>query len=369
MFLLLCCCGVMALAAAGCGNSTPKGDLGGSPDLGPGSADLGLGMPITAPAEEWTFIPFPDAYCANGTTTGIGVSLTQKSSRVLLYLEGGGACWSDLTCYVLMSASYFTTGYGQKDFTAESTDATYLALPGGFFDRTAANNPFKDYSYVYVPYCTGDVHAGDNTVKYGTNTAMHVGFRNITAYLKRLVPTFAGADRVYLAGSSAGGFGAALNWWQVQKAFGGVRVDLIDDSGTPMPPDIVSKGNGAQKLQSANWNLPATTPPGCTGCAADQTAIFSFYGKEFPGQRGALLSYTQDSVLPTFFGITTAEFQSGLTELTTTRLDPLPDFHYFLVGASGHVLFFSPSLTSKGVSLTTWLTQMTTDATWVNESP
>src|ERR1700683_4943900 len=98
----------------------------------------------------------------------------------------------------------------------EAADANYLAQPGGFFDRTAAANPFKDYSYVYVPYCTGDNFAGANVVQYGGMTAMHVGFRNVSAFLSRIVPTFPAATHVVLAGSSAGGFGAIFNWGQTQ---------------------------------------------------------------------------------------------------------------------------------------------------------
>src|SRR5580692_11460909 len=165
------------------------------------------GPPITATANTWTWVPFPDSACANGTATGIGVNLTgTPSSRVLIYLEGGGACWDDLTCYTLMTATNFTTGYGETNFTADSLSE--LAVPGGFFDRTASANPFQDYSYVYVPYCTGDQHMGDApAVAYGSNTAKQVGFANMTAFLNRIVPTFPHATEVVISGSSEGGFG------------------------------------------------------------------------------------------------------------------------------------------------------------------
>jgi hypothetical protein len=188
------------------------------------------GQPLATPAGQWTWVPFDNAFCADGSPTGIGVNLSATpGARPLIYLEGGGACWNEITCYTLMTAAYFTTGYGASDFASESSDTTYLALPGGFFDRTAAANPFKDYSYIYVPYCTGDVFAGNNVVQYGSNMAHYVGFANVTAFLDRIVPTFPSADRVILAGSSAGGLGAAYNWWQTQQAFGNIRVDLIDD--------------------------------------------------------------------------------------------------------------------------------------------
>ena len=43
---------------------------------------------IETPAREWTFVPFDDAFCADGTTTGIGVN---PGGRLVIYLMGGGA--------------------------------------------------------------------------------------------------------------------------------------------------------------------------------------------------------------------------------------------------------------------------------------
>jgi hypothetical protein len=341
------------------------------PMLEPGgdAAPFVPGMPITATANQWTWIPFPNAVCANGAATGIGINPSTTSPRVLIYLEGGGGCWDELTCYTLMTASYVSTGYGAAEFAAESTDVTYLAEPGGFFDRAAAANPFKDYSYVYIPYCTGDIFAGNNVTVLGTTTTSFVGYRNVSAFLSRIVPTFPAADRVILAGSSAGGYGAMYNFWQTQAAFGSIRVDVLDDSGTFMPPDVTAQGNGAQTTQATVWNLASTFPP-CVACATDLSAIYGFYATSEPGHRGALLSYSMDSVLPLFYGITTAQFATGLDEDLASGFTPNANMRAFVVGAAGHVLFFNPTLTSNGVTLQTFLTQMVTDdPTWATEHP
>jgi hypothetical protein len=270
-----------------------------------------------------------------------------------------------------MTAVNFTTGYDETAFKAElvtPNSPSGFDEPGGFWDRTAAANPFKDYNWVFVPYCTGDIHAGNNVVTYGTNTAHFVGYTNLTAYLERLVPTFSKADRVILAGSSAGGFGAAVNWLQTQEAFGSIRVDLIDDSGTPMPPDVLPATNPDMPSQRAAWNLAATLPKGCTECATRADATLGFYNTTYPDHRAALLSYTQDTVLPNFYGITTAQFTSGLQEEITTYFTPPSPFKYFTNDAMGHVLWTTPQLTTNSVTLETFLTQMVTDdAAWASE--
>jgi Pectinacetylesterase len=335
-----------------------------------GDSGIPKGSPITATAETWTWVPFPDAECANGAATGIGVNLSSTpNARVLIYLEGGGACWSDLTCYTLMSAAYFTTGYDEADFVTES--ASVLNVPGGFFDRTTSANPFQDYNYVYLPYCTGDVFGGNNVVKFPSGTAHFVGYANVGAFLSRIVPTFPDADRVILAGSSAGGFGAAINWWRTQQAFGSIRVDLIDDSGTAMPDSILGDaGVSLEQTQGAAWNISSAIPPGCTSCAHDLSTLYGYYEKEFSTHRAALLSYEEDTVLPSFFGITEAQFTAGLNQDIGTYFGSASALKYFTNAGAGHVLWFTPTLTTGTTTVQEFITQMITDdPSWASVHP
>ena len=200
-------------------------------------ASVPLGDPLEAPNEVWTWVGFDDAFCANGTTTGIGVNLTDRGDNALIYMEGGGACWDNFTCYVLQTAANIQSGYGESDFATTSQGLDSAAL----FDRNNPANPFRDYSYIYIPYCTGDVHAGNNVTDYNGRETMHVGYNNTTAYLDRIAATFPEADRIVLSGSSAGGFGAGFNWGRTQDLFNSIRVDLIDDSGPPLPPPYLSE--------------------------------------------------------------------------------------------------------------------------------
>jgi hypothetical protein len=330
----------------------------------------GFESPIAVPTETWTWVDFPNAHCGNGSATGIGINPTTLSDRVLIYLEGGGACWDATTCYLLKTATNFSSGYGASQFATDAADTSALAQPGGFFDRSAVANPFRDYSYVYVPYCTGDAHSGSNVVALFGGTAHFVGFRNIRAYLERLAVTFPGAGRIVLSGSSAGGLGATLNWWQAQNAFPETRVDMINDSGAIMPEDVLPQPNTTEQTQRANWNLAATLPPGCTACATAFDVIVGFYASVFPDNRGALLTYNPDSVLPAFYGISSSKFSLGLGELETQQFDPTATLHYFQANAKDHVLWFSPELTVGSTSVQAFVTQMVSDdANWTSVSP
>ncbi len=322
-------------------------------------------VPISAPFDTWTFVPFDDAFCGNNTTTGIGINPHDQAARVLLFLTGGGACWDQLTCLVLNTAQNFNTGYGPTQFAGDLNQ-----ISTGFFDRASATNPFRDYSFVYVPYCTGDIHGGNNVMNYGGTMRRHVGHANLGAFLERLVPTFRNANRVILAGASAGGFGAALNWQRVQQAFGNIRVDMIDDSGTFMPASIVDPMSSAEVARRTSWNLAATLPAGCTACSMGLANIYTHNATSLPNSRGALLSFRPDTTIATFYQISTTSFSNGLNQNLAVHFDPFANRKYFVIGSSGHVLFANPALTSNGVTLETFLTRMLNDdPMWSNVLP
>ena len=324
----------------------------------------GGGTPIAAPARAWTWVPFDDAFCANGSTTGIGINPGDAGGRVFIFLNGGGACWDAFTCYTLGTAANIESGYGATQFAG---DAGSL-LSSSFFDRHDATNPFRNDSFVFVPYCTGDVHAGSKPdANYGGRITHHVGYQNMTAYLTRLVPTFSSASRVILSGSSAGGFGALANWWQTQQAFGTVRVDLIDDSGPPLPAPYLTE-TLEQTWRNA-WNLAAAMPAGCTACADDLDAVMGFYGMQLPDHRAALLSYTRDGVIGAFFQLSGDSVEAALGALAG-ELAPYDIWRHFYVTGSSHTMLGSPGVSQNGVTVRTFLTQMVDDdPSWASVEP
>ncbi len=324
---------------------------------------------IEAPAETWTWIPFQNAHCANGETTGIAVNLTDRSDRLVLYLEGGGACWDEATCYTMNASAHVADGYGALEFAADFGPTAPKFATAQIFDRDDPAHPIRDMSYVYVPYCTGDMHGGDNVVTYGERTTMHVGAANLRAYLERIVPTFPDLERAYLAGASAGGYGATFHWWRVQAAFGDVRVDLLDDSGPPLDPPYL-----AEQLSDtwrAQWNLGAAMPPDCPACQHTFGALYDYYGAHHTTQRWALLSYTKDWIVPIYFGFSADLFPEAIAGINDAHVAPYPNARSYLLDATGHVLLTAPfPVVSAGVDLQAWLGEMVSDApTWQSVGP
>lgn len=362
--------GLLALFSAGCGcgpflPGPTDGGSGGGNDGGGGSdggsgGDAGLGAPITAANETWTFVAFPEAKCGNGTPTGIAVNLTNRSTDVVIYLQGGGACWEPGNCYVIPTTTHFSDTVDEAAVLNEARQSNFL------FDRTRADNPFRDASFVYVPYCTGDLHGGTRQHTYSafgqTRTGHHVGALNVAAYLTRLVPTFQSAGRVWLAGASAGGFGAVINWWRVQQAFGAVRVDVLDDSGL-----LVDPGDGRYVTMRDNWGLQF--PPGCAGCDAGFSGFLANTAGASGDSQLALLAYQQDGVIGLYFALSGAQLEQRVNAM---RAAMAPNQKSYQVPGNAHVLLGQNPLPRPdgGQLLTDWLARFAArDGGWDHQGP
>lgn len=353
---------------------TGTGGEGGQPD------DT---TPIDVPDNTWTFVPFPNAVCMNGTPTGIGINKISTSDDVVIFLQGGNACFNNISCALTANPN----GYGQAQFDDEKTGLETEPL----FQRDA-DSILKNYNFVYVPYCTGDVHAGDNdTMLAGKMRTFH-GYNNIGRYLKRILPTFPDAQHVILTGVSAGGFGAAYNYDRVAQAFGPtVDVKLIDDSGPPMSATYVPAC--LQKLFVDTWGIENTVPAGCTDCKPADGAFMEpfirYTATTYSDRWLALVSSTEDDTISRFWGFghddcanteslgayPGSEYTAGLEDLRDNIVNGADHFKVYLIdGTDGqdktHHVWLSPNpgaVSSHGVALLDWIQQeLDEDPTWAN---
>jgi hypothetical protein len=94
-------------------------------------------------------------------------------TKVMFYFEGGDACFSAETCEPI-NGTYSPTINQTVDNLAER---------GGLFDATNEINPVADYSVVYVPNCTCDLHLGNATTEY--SEALTIEHRGYALALQR----------------------------------------------------------------------------------------------------------------------------------------------------------------------------------------
>lgn len=351
-----------AAGGANCGNGNV--DTGEACDDG-NNADLFDGcLPgcvatetIDPPPMTWTYYEIPGTQCIDGTPAGFSVNLVPNATKVLIYLEGGGACFNDFCDSIFTQSGHEPGG-------------------GGIWDRTNPNNPVADYTTIYVPYCTGDIFGGDNDAMVGGAMRHFHGYSNFTAFLERWVPAFPGLDQVVLAGSSAGGFGAFSNFTQTQRAFGDTPVTLIDDSAPAFTTDVFPPC--LQQTFSDTWGLANTVLADCGADCSDPSDYVRAYLDHVlttnPNMHGGLFSSMQDQTIRTFAGygwyggwnhcssvpqvVTGAVYTDGLNELRTHLAAGSTAFSSYYEPGTSHTVLSSQSFYSST------LTDGTTPAQW-----
>jgi cysteine-rich repeat protein len=312
--------------------------------------------PLDAPALTWTYYEIPGTKCIDGSPSGFSVNINPESPNLLIYLEGGGACFNDYC------DSLFTWSGNMPNGT-------------GIFDRANAENPVADWSLVYVPYCSGDIYAGDNEAMVGGELRYFYGYSNFTAFLEHWVPAFGDLDQVALSGSSAGGFGAFSNFPQTQRAFGDVPVTLIDDSGPPMSSDVFPPC--LQETFRTTWGFDRTLIAECGDACSEDDFVLGYLDHvraEFPDMRGGVFSSLQDTTIRLFAGygwyggwnmcaqfptsVTGAKYTEGLYALRDHLEAGGPDIGSYLIDGNSHTVLRSGglySMSAGGTSPAEWL--------------
>lgn len=170
----------------------------------------------------------PECECAHGDPYSYWTR-TADPDKVVLYFQGGGACFSADMC-AEGSDSYLQVATGAEVTGTDTRD------PSGVFDLNDPANPFRDWSFVYVPYCTGDLHLGDNVNEYSDEvTVNHKGFVNASAAYDTLLEEFGDAQEVFVTGSSAGGVPAPMFGALVADDLPDARVTVLSDASGAYP--------------------------------------------------------------------------------------------------------------------------------------
>ncbi len=189
---------------------------------------------VVSPAvpTDWTAFDPPDqvAYgdqvlepiCSRGTPW-VYFARRGTVNKLIVYYQGGGACWNSLTCGPVFPVFKQTVDpIGENPGNGGS----------GFADFDNPANPFKDWNAVVVPYCTGDVHWGDAIVDYGSAVIRHKGRVNAAVAEKFAREHFVKPEQVFVTGSSAGSYGAIMNGLYLQEfAYPSTPFAVLGDAG------------------------------------------------------------------------------------------------------------------------------------------
>jgi hypothetical protein len=353
----------VAVTAAGAPGCTSDGDGGdGGDDEGDdgGPSSEGEGEPPAEPLpvddDAWTYTLVDGAVCGNGDPVGVATN-RGASSRLVIYLEGGGACWDAFTC-ANDFAVYVDTGLPQ------SVIGQITRLNVGIFARGAAANPFAADSFAYVPYCTGDVHGGTNPdTPWGVR---HVGGTNLEVMLPRILATFPDVEEVVLTGTSAGGYGSIYNAARLHALLPPTTtLSVLHDSSAPLPP--FPGAEAAAAAQVAAWQ-----PPLCAGCTT-VAALFDDNLAALPDVRFGLIQSNADQTLRFFFSpdgqqLPPATWDTALDAWVAARAD-VPNLRVFITPGEKHVYVYDGNFAATvvdGVTLSSFMAGVVGDGDFVS---
>jgi len=339
------------------------------------------------PTGEWTEIPVPEATCMYDTDYSFFVRpADQPTDKLMIYFEGGGACWDGFTC---ASKGQFASQYE----IAEDEMSFYTQ---GLFDYGNPNNPVSDYHTVFLPYCSADVHSGDSVqtfdvppgvdtqdlvIEDGKITIQFNGLKNSASVLEWVYSNFTAPEQVFVTGCSAGGYGVSTHAPFIMQQYADTEVVMLADAANGVSP---RNWEGYQ-----TWNILAGTPDFVEGLADvtaerySTTLRFRETAKTFPNNRFAQFNTFLDATQVGFYGllIGTPVSQENFSQIgprwgtqmwrNILSLETVnPNFYSYTAGGLDHCItpyeyFYTYSV--EGVRFDQWVASLLDGS--VEESP
>mgnify|MGYP002623674824 CR=1 FL=1 len=300
------------------------------------------------------------------------------SNRTVVFFEGGGACWDNLTCS-------FPIGSGlpppaPQFYVSSISPATDPSTFNGLFRTDRADNPLRDWNIVYIPYCSGDIHAGSGSRMYANAgnpllppqfTLQHRGFDNFMAVLAWMKTNMKDPSQILVTGASAGGYGATINFPWIVRSYATKRVSLLADAsqGITTPAfDVGNPGRNSWNPQLAPWVFgpdPSLVPG---------PQVMRAVAAAHPRHKLAQFTTTVDAVQVGFYGVMkqyyppggscpnpVADWNQQMLAALAADSQALPNFRYYVAAGDYHTLLRSPLFydeATNGEPFAAWLGQM-----------
>jgi hypothetical protein len=319
-------------------------------------------MLLASPAAaQWrTVEPGGDTVCSDGSPYRFFVH-PGDPARLLVEFEGGGGCWSADTC----ALDIFT-----RRVSLDPEEARRRGLLTGIYDRANPQNPFRTFTHVYVPYCTGDLHWGNRARTYsgpaGPFTIHHKGAANAGAALSWTFDNVQAPSQVAVVGCSAGGYGSIVWAPQIMARYSGAQaVHLSDSAAGVAPPGFL-----ATLMES--WDVSSAWPRDIPTLALDSLDVsrvtlddvYTGVASHYPLSRFSQYNTLADSTQLFFFALTqgpTASLEewSARMQASMAGLRANPNFLAYVAPGAQHCIVNSPAFYTtsvNGVRVVDWVT-------------
>lgn len=311
-----------------------------------------------------TLIPGGDTTCSDGSAYRFFVKQGDPE-KLMFYLEGGGACWDGINCDPDLRPSY------QVNLTNTDPARAHGILA---FDQPA--NPFADYTVVYAPYCSGDVHLGDSEQHHQTPALeghaahdlhiRHRGWVNARAAMDWTFAHVFSPQKIFVTGSSAGSIPSPFYAVKLAEQYPQAAVTQLGDAS-----------GGYRGFANFSpyevWHLDRVLQdlPHIATLSAEEFSFHHLYigaAQVNPRIRFASYDNAEDDVQKQFLalgGSPAASLQPLLEENLAAIAAVIPDFRYYVAGGAMHTILLRPEVYSyevDGTRFVDWLAELESGA-------
>lgn len=279
---------------------------------------------------QYSFDPADGPTCLRGEPFRMATRPgTTEGGELVIYLQGGGACWSGLC------QAFETAGEGVPS--------------AGLLNPDLGPNPVATWNVGYIPYCDGALFAGDIDIDDDDDGAIdryHRGLQNLSAALDVIAQTYPEPSRILVAGTSAGAYGTIVGAMLVRTVYLDPPIDVLADAGIGLgkpgdDPFITSLLD--------EWNISRLLPDSCDPCVSDGhiTPLVGWALDRDPDMRYAAISSYEDFVIGSvFLGIGGAAYGGVVAEQTQALEQAHPgQYHRYLFGGTRHTTIAIDSTT------------------------
>ncbi|MBN2032018.1 MAG: hypothetical protein JW836_01985 [Deltaproteobacteria bacterium] len=290
-------------------------------------------------------------------------------NNLVVFFDGGGACWDTMNCI------YYLTYSPEADETVEDQSQV-----NGIFDFSNPANPFIDWNFVFIPYCTGDIHWGsaDKTYPgyYGEDsyTIHHRGFDNFLVVLKWIIEHFEKPQKIFVTGSSAGSYGALMGFPYIQEAYPKSMASMLGDAGF----GVVTQD--FQDVQIYNWGFEGNLPgwiPGFERPFSDYSIaeMYQMIGRYYTHRKIGQFTTAWDGTQAFFYNVMIntgdplewGNFRPAWCDWHEQMLEnayvaaEAPNYRYYVAAGTYHTILAYPEFyeeDSAGVPFVDWIKAM-----------
>lgn len=275
---------------------------------------------------KWQQVNLPastGARCGNGSPYKIFVNLSPNTRNIQVFMEPGGVCFNYEQCAGKTAWGAFNPEGVPDNYTSllsytngKLNVSTTGALESPIYQRipltTNQRLKMQDWTTIYMPYCSGDVHLGDNTKVYtsadgqATRVQHYSGVQNVMATLGWARTNLPRPAQVFLHGQSAGSVGSDAQKVAVRTVLNpSFRQFNMHDSGSMYPGDWTTSSPQEmpssvmyKRVASELFNFDASKPDARTPLLLVKQALPEFNWRDFSSVRTAYANkWPQDRTL------------------------------------------------------------------------